>query len=242
AMALAKHGGFPASEIIRVVSYDEYRALTSEGGQTEKNGGGLQIASALFGSGRPPRAVGRHRPGKIDLADTQYLMDAIRRLPRGVPVRDMISLEMYRGVMEDSYRSRAPYYAAKPVKEEDVQAFWDIIGPYCDESTTVDDLEKVGLEYFMRLARQFLESPKEFADSFEEGQYVSHSFRCLLNDGCYSIKDDSPHRDLLIALEERQKKICGRQRSPSYTQRAEDFQRTAKTARDREGAGATGSR
>lgn len=175
AMALAKHG-FPVHAVVSLFGtkdfpcrgFDEYnkeplRALMGEQGFRRYSWDQKQGA------------------GTINFYRELQIITALRDIPRDVPLKDMLSADMFRDFLADPASKRGSTdirpYTLQDIGEYQANEFVHLLDDCCDENTTVNDLDQKAAEYLMNLSRHFLISPEDFGASPVQQQDASWALR-----------------------------------------------------------------
>ncbi len=196
ALALVRHGGFPSGFI--------WNVLDGKLGANDIEPVKASI-DRMLGGGALVRSVKDEGYGtdKITYKREAGIFYSLRDLPRDVPLRDIISTEMFREAISEGHANPYLDEISENMAESDIQNFLEAIGPYCDEDTTAADLERQGLVYFEKLARNFLENPKDFAEEYYQGSAVANGLRGILTKGTGIREENAPINDILEKLEEK---------------------------------------
>lgn len=189
AMALAKHGGFPITELMSFFKWGHSSERTSDELK--------DVFKTLFSNGEPG-----HYKGLIDLENEKEKLSLLNYLPKGIPLRDFLTPEMLKEASNEDMQGRDNPFRSE-FGEKDLSAIVSALGPYMDEDTTVEDLQAVGREFFAKMARRFLDNPKEFAGTFYEGWNVSTSLQDMITDWSKNGDGEQLHKGVIDALGEK---------------------------------------
>jgi hypothetical protein len=192
AMALAKHGGFPVDGLMCLLGgKPNGKNINSNLDKTLKT---------LLGNGQMKCTEDDSNKGGMDFSAEVEILFVLNFLPKGVPLRDILTPEMFNETRKRNIDKSMDRYYSPDFKEEDLATIVSALDPYLADDTTVEDLQTVGREYFAKLTRRFLENPKDFADTFHEGSSVASTLQGTLTDWANPEAGNQAYKGLIEAL------------------------------------------
>ena len=161
---IAQMGGFP-SGIIR----DVLPSIPKDSADVESTHIINAMRERLMGGGTPQRHRevanirdqgdvwwNENMAGKVNIRAEQNAVDALKRLPKDIPLQDLLSEE----TLEALYGDKEGYNNLPAVTI--ARSLWVLIGPLCDETTTAPDIVENFMGFFRKCAKHALENPDEY--------------------------------------------------------------------------------